>query len=190
MAVRGEGPAAGLSRTGPARSRDDLRSAGCSRTGHARMAMRRRAARRAGSGRVRVAGRAAPGVPVRPRSRLAAGRRAGRPRRGAVGQGFGPAPEDAQGHPGRLDELPAAPYRSSGRLASTRPNTSSISGGSSGRSTDGMAGVSSTCAQMIAASRSFSNGTRPVRHSYSTQPSEYWSARPSTDMPRICSGAT
>ena len=65
------------------------------------------------------------------------------------------------------------PYRSSGRLASTRPNTSSISGGRSGRSTVGMAGVSSTCAQMIAASRSFSNGTRPVRHSYSTHPSEY-----------------
>ena len=53
-----------------------------------------------------------------------------------------------------------------------------------------MVGVSSTCAQMIAASRSFSNGTRPVRHSYSTQPSEYWSARPSTEVPRICSGAT
>src|SRR5438552_1056281 len=63
-------------------------------------------------------------------------------------------------------------------------------GGGSGRSAVRLVGASPTCAQMIAASRSVPNGTRPVRHSYSTQPSEYWSARPSTDMPRICSGAT
>ncbi len=81
-------------------------------------------------------------------------------------------------------------YRSPGFLASTLANTPSKAGGKSGRSTVGRVGASSMCAQMIAASRSFSNGTRPVRHSYSTQPSEYWSARPSTEMPRICSGAT
>ena len=56
-------------------------------------------------------------------------------------------------------------YRSPGCLASTRANTSSRAGGRSGRSRVGWVGDSSTCAQMIAASRSFSNGTRPVRHS-------------------------
>ena len=34
------------------------------------------------------------------------------------------------------------------------------------------------------------DGTTPVRHSNSTHPSAYWSARPSTGRPSTCSGAT
>ena len=56
-------------------------------------------------------------------------------------------------------------YRSPGCLASTWAKTSSTAGGRSGRSSVGRVGCSSTCAQMIAASRSFSKGTCPVRHS-------------------------
>jgi len=49
-------------------------------------------------------------------------------------------------------------YRSPGCLASTRANTRSIAGGRSGRSCVGLAGASSRCAYMMAASMSFSNG--------------------------------
>src|SRR6185437_16650914 len=63
-------------------------------------------------------------------------------------------------------------YRSAGSLASALPMTSSISRGSVGCSVLGVVGISSTCAQMTAASTSLANGTRPVRHAYITQPSE------------------
>ena len=66
---------------------------------------------------------------------------------------------------GGRDELTAVRYRSPGSLASTRANTSSRAGGSSGRSSDGGAANSWTCAHMIASFELFSNGARPVRHS-------------------------
>ena len=41
----------------------------------------------------------------------------------------------------------------------------------------------------IAMSVSRTKGTRPARHSKATQASAYWSVRPSTGLPSICSGA-
>src|SRR5215218_8436937 len=52
-----------------------------------------------------------------------------------------------------------------------------------------MVGESWTWAHSTASSLSPRKGTTPVRHSNSTQPSAYWSARPSTVPPSICSGA-
>ena len=51
-------------------------------------------------------------------------------------------------------------------------------------------GGSLTWAHSVATSDSRAKGRSPDRHSYSTQPSEYTSARPSTGSPRICSGET
>ena len=110
-AVGGEGPAARLIHTG----RLPVAGTTCARLaapGLARPGWRYggEAARRAGVGRMRVAGRAAPGIPVRRRSRMAARRRAGvqAGRRDSVSGGVRPASEDAQGHPGGVDELAAA----------------------------------------------------------------------------------
>ena len=52
------------------------------------------------------------------------------------------------------------------------------------------AGGSCTWAHSVATSDSRANGRTPARHSYSTQPREYTSARSSIFSPRICSGDT
>jgi len=44
-------------------------------------------------------------------------------------------------------------------------------------------------AQITAVTWSRGNGTSPQKSSNATHASEYWSARPSTGLPAICSGA-
>ena len=56
-----------------------------------------------------------------------------------------------------------------------------------GRRAEG--GGSARCAVTIARPCSRRNGGVPLSSSYAAQPSEYWSARPSTLCPSICSGA-
>ena len=70
---------------------------------------------------------------------------------------------------------PAEPYRWAGSLASPRATTSSTAGGRPGRSVLGAGGTALSCAHMTATISPL-KGWRPVRHSNSTQASEYTSA--------------
>ena len=80
-------------------------------------------------------------------------------------------------------------YRSSGVLASALAKTWSASGGRSGRREVSGGGGSDMCAQITAVTCSRGNGGSPLSSSNAAQASEYWSARPSTRWPAICSGA-
>ena len=78
----------------------------------------------------------------------------------------------ADGAAGGSDEF-AAGGVAVGRVFGQRLTDDLIDGaGRVGCSELGVVGISSTCAQMTAASTSLAKGTRPVTHSYITQPSE------------------
>ncbi len=89
---------------------------------------------------------------------------------------------------------PESPRRSSGndRQASWQAASHDVvdSGGSSRRRSLSGGGTSLTCAQSTETGVSLTNGGSPARHSKSTQPSEYTSARLSTSPPSTSSGAT
>jgi hypothetical protein len=63
-------------------------------------------------------------------------------------------------------------------------------GGNSGSVPVTEGGGSDRCEYRTAASSSRGYGVRPVRHWNRTHASAYWSVRPSTPEPLICSGAT
>ena len=83
---------------------------------------------------------------------------------------------------------PVLPYRWAGFLASPRATTSSTAAGRPGWSVLGAGGTALSWAHMTA-TISPTKGARPVRHSYSTQASEYTSARRSPGDPEKRSGA-
>ena len=84
---------------------------------------------------------------------------------------------------------PTPPNRRAGSFAIPRSTTASSSGGIVGTNCDGAGGGRIRCAAIAATGSSSGNGSRPARHSNSTQASEYWSARPSTCSPDSRSGA-
>ena len=79
-------------------------------------------------------------------------------------------------------------YRWSGLRASSVWITFTNCGASDGRSLPRSVGSRCSRARAVSASDSPTNGTRPARHSYNTNPSPYRSARPSNGFPRTCSG--
>ena len=116
-----------------------------------------------------------------PSSRRDRASRRARARGGRVGRCSSPSAALAE-----ATSSPQLSYLPAGSFARARAMT-----GSSSYPRPGSGGVGSwTWAHSVATSDSRAKGRSPDRHSYSTQPSEYWSARPSTGSPRICSGET
>ena len=103
-----------------------------------------------------------------------------------------PAPESNRRRPNAARSASAnsrqLPYRSAGDFASARAKTASALAGNPGRQLDSAGGGSDSCAYMTAVASSRGNGGAPVSISNAAQASAYWSARPSTSLPSICSG--
>ena len=79
--------------------------------------------------------------------------------------------------------------RAAGSFAIARASTASTAAGRSGRAALAGGGGAVRWAVMIASWLARGNGTSPVRHSYATQASEYWSLAAVTTDPRVsCSG--
>ena len=76
-----------------------------------------------------------------------------------------------------------------GRFDSARAMTSFTVGDSSGRSRVTSGTASCRCANIVATVSERGNGSSPVSRTYATHASAYWSVRPSTCPPLICSGA-
>src|ERR1700677_1944997 len=79
-------------------------------------------------------------------------------------------------------------YRSPGALLSARPSTASAACGVPCSRDDSGGGGVDMCAQMTAVGKSRWNGAAPVSSSNAAQARPYWSARPSSAAPWICSG--
>ena len=150
-------------------------------SGSARPRARRRAS--LGRGRVVAAREEETGADARDEERGRAGERAPRRRKGAAGEraAAGPAGVSAVAAPVGGDVIaaraartssPALAGRSDGSLASARRTTSSRAEGRPGRTSPVEGGGSKRCAQSVATSVSRGNGTRPVKASKRTQPSE------------------
>ena len=85
---------------------------------------------------------------------------------------------------------PQVANRSPGARAMARVSTSSTADGRSARRVLIRGGGSDSLANAIARPASRLNGGAPLSSSKAAQASAYWSARPSTAWPSICSGAT
>jgi hypothetical protein len=81
----------------------------------------------------------------------------------------------------------ASAKRAAGSLANADRNTGSNAGGSASDGSS-IGGGASTCIIKVSTGVAPRNGTRPVKASNTTMPSEYRSLRKSARRPRACSG--